>query len=372
SIVTFSAGPMAPFAATTGPSRTAAHMSPSSPAFLAAVGRVDEDPGLLPRAVTSVQPKWASSHPTSARAAIAATRAKLVLRRTIFMVRSSRCRRLRNAAVLLPGSSFRSRAMRSTMRPKVVGAQAKFNGRMGMNGCGLLRSPAAIHHEAVAVDIRSLRRCEEADGGGDVLHRAAYPDRNERAHLVVVHRYAAIAHVRNPGTEDGLRVRAQDRRNRSRTDAVHPYAASAVGDGHLACEAHHSVLGGDVRCAAAGAVQAGDRSDVDDAAAAARQHVAQRALADKKDAGEIDIDHLAPDRLVHLLDVEVPIEDAGVVHQHFNGPKVCNRGAHGRIDLRAQADVGAIGARPRDLRRSLARAFVIQIDRRDREAALAQ
>src|SRR5207344_589702 len=94
--------------------------------------------------------------------------------------------------------------------------------------------------------------------------------------------------------------------------------------------------------------------------------------ADEKDAGEIDIDHLAPDRLVHLLDIEIPVEDAGVVHQHFNRPKVCNRGTRGRIDLRAHADVGAISARAWDLRRGLARAFLIQIDRCDCEAALTQ
>src|SRR5689334_23889386 len=57
---------------------------------------------------------------------------KLVLRRTIFIVTSSRCRRLRNAAVVLPGSSFRSRAMRSTLQPRGGGAQAKCNGRMRM------------------------------------------------------------------------------------------------------------------------------------------------------------------------------------------------------------------------------------------------
>src|SRR5258708_28334876 len=37
-------------------------------------------------------------------------------------------------------------------------------------------------------------------------------------------------------------------------------------------------------------------------------------------------------RLVHLLGIEVPVENAGVVHQHPNGSEVCNRGAHGRID----------------------------------------
>ena len=102
-------------------------------------------------------------------------------------------------------------------------------------------------------------------------------------------------------------MRAQAGRDRARADAVHPDAACTVGDSHLARAPHHAVLGGYIGSAAAGAVQAGDRGHVDNTAAAARQHVAQRALAHEKDAGEVDVDHLAPDRLLHLFDVEVPV-----------------------------------------------------------------
>src|SRR3954464_864224 len=164
----------------------------------------------------------------------------------------------------------------------------------------------------MAVDVRGFGRREVAHRVGDIFDRAAHAGRDERAHLVVVHRYAAAAHVRHAGAKDRLRVRPEAGRDGTWAYAVHRDAARAVGDRHLPREAYDAVLGRNVRRAAAGPVQSGHRRHVDDASAAARQHLAQRALAHQEDAGEVDVDHLAPYGGVHLVDIEVAVKDAGV------------------------------------------------------------
>ena len=89
-------------------------------------------------------------------------------------------------------------------------------------------------------------------------------------------------------------------------------------------------------------------------------------------AGEVDVDHLPPYRVVHLVDVEVTVEDAGVVDQHLQRTQVSDGRADCRLDLRSIAHIGPVGLRAGNLRCRLSRGALVEVDHGEREAALAE
>ncbi len=80
-------------------------------------------------------------------------------------------------------------------------------------------------------------------------------------------------------------------------------------------ETDDGVLGGRVRRSAGRAELAGLGGDVDDVAAVARDHPAERELHAEDHAVEVDVDH-ANRREVVLVDEAPDLHDAGVVDQH--------------------------------------------------------
>src|SRR6185295_6633458 len=72
---------------------------------------------------------------------------------------------------------------------------------------------------------------------------------------------------------------------------------------------------------------------------AARQHLRERALGAEEDAGQVDVDHAAPEGLVHLVDVEIAVEDPGIVDHDLEGPERADGHRHGPVDLDALARI---------------------------------
>src|SRR5262249_43791610 len=78
------------------------------------------------------------------------------------------------------------------------------------------------------------------------------------------------------------------------------------------------------------------------------------------------------ERLVHLVDVEVAVEDAGVVHHDLERTQRRDRRPDRRIELGGLARVGAMSVRAAsgrlDRARSPACGSLVDVDRADREA----
>ncbi len=169
---------------------------------------------------------------------------------------------------------------------------------------------------------------------------------------------------------------AEAGQDRSGTHRVDRDPTRRVHDGHLPREPDHAVLGCDVGRAAARPVESRDRGHVDDPAPPARQHLAQGALAAEEDAGEIDVDDAPPHGLVRLVDIEIAVEDAGVIDHHLERPERRHRALHGAIELGSSSHVGAERDRARsvlgDELGRLARGRLVEIHRRHRRSASPQ
>ncbi len=90
---------------------------------------------------------------------------------------------------------------------------------------------------------------------------------------------------------------------------------------------------------------AGDRGVVDDRAAAARDHVAQRGAGAAEGAVEGDVEHARPLLVAHLEDRRLAAE-AGVVDEHVELAVAVDDAVDQRLDLLLDGDVAADRERP--------------------------
>ena len=144
---------------------------------------------------------------------------------------------------------------------------------------------AAVDHEHRAVDVARLVGGHEQARARDLLGPRQAAERRElESGRVGEMRIAGRAHA----VADHLGV------DPARRDTVGAHAHRAVGDRHRAGQVHHAALGGGVGVRVGHAHQAADAGDVDDGAAAARDHHRQRVMADVVHRAQIDGDHVAP------------------------------------------------------------------------------
>jgi hypothetical protein len=101
------------------------------------------------------------------------------------------------------------------------------------------------------------------------------------------------------------------------TDTTTP--CGAISSASAADKAHHPELGAHVDDLPRNRDQSGQRRDVDDVAAAARDHVRQRQLATGQHPVQVDLDRGA-DRLLGLFEERADRHHARVVDQHIDVP----------------------------------------------------
>ena len=90
-------------------------------------------------------------------------------------------------------------------------------------------------------------------------------------------------------------------------------------------EADHAMLAGRISADAALADQSGDRSRIDDGAAARADHGRDLVLHGQEDALEVDVDQAAPGHLFFVGDRKSTGTNAGIVECHVKPPEGCER-----------------------------------------------
>ncbi|CAM2343937.1 hypothetical protein BVIET440_90228 [Burkholderia vietnamiensis] len=180
------------------------------------------------------------------------------------------------------------------------------------------------HLDRIDVDVRGARR-DPVDGVGNILGR-------ERLDVLIDVRcfrvVAAVAHVRElrAAAEAGLDVGDAQRR----ADEVGAQIQAELSDESLGCAVYVSA---GIR------VGAGDRTEVEDVAAAARDHPGQQRVRDRHETGAVRVDHRVPfveAGVLGRLDTE---REAGVVDQHVERREFGGKGGRHRFDGGAVAHV---------------------------------
>ncbi len=108
--------------------------------------------------------------------------------------------------------------------------------------------------------------------------------------------------------------------------------------GDLARQPNHAGFGGGVGGVVGKAIQALDRRDVDDRAAARAEHCGDREAAGAVDAGQVYLDHPLPARRLRVH--HAPLGgDTGTVHQHVQSAEALQGRLHQRGDFGIVTDV---------------------------------
>ena len=102
---------------------------------------------------------------------------------------------------------------------------------------------------------------------------------------------------------------------------------------HASCQTHKTPFRGAIHTAAREGVFPGQRTDIDDVAAAALNHERRDGPGDQEDALQVGIDNAVPVTFRFFVRwAESGIADARVVHKDRDGPEMFFRGAHKRGD----------------------------------------
>src|SRR5260370_24571864 len=170
----------------------------------------------------------------------------------------------------------------------------------------LPRRGPAVHHDGLPRHPRRRLGGEEEARRGDLVYLAPAPHADARRDGVVgllAGGARLLEHLEIPLGLDG-----------ARRDAVHAHALAPPGRAELAREHDDGGLGGAVVGHHGRAVDAGERGDVDDdAAALLRHHLLAVPLAAEEDAVQVDADHGVPAVDGNILGLR-PEGRAGVVH----------------------------------------------------------